>query len=262
MSTSGDYVTTISWNRIGRRVSVLIFLMLLGSDSDATSPIKNWYKLDAPRSGDWISGTPYFVWYQFGNQESKGLRIGDRVRLHCVLLQGDEDSAPCDSFDLTTTLGTEELPLALNWALLRNKSGIDWRGAIEASKAVLDERFTACSPETTSYLAFRLIVAEWDTTGRSQITDAQRTLQQGILELRGQSGNRAAETLKPLVASMGESPFFRCLYAEALSDAGLCKEYARQSAILAKLGFGAAGFSITKYEEHCSHWQPEPYVLH
>ena len=245
---------------IHRPAITLIAAALLWQDAGAGG-VKLRFA-DHQRISDSIPGTAYIVNYKFNSTESQALRIGDRVVFHCVLLSGGVEEAPCDSFDLTATLGAPGLPLAVEWAVLGNKWGVALGQPIRADATVLDSRFTVCAEDSTSDVVFRLTISELDTTGRSHITSEQKVLQQSILTLREFYDPRVAEDLRPLVAELGRSDFFRALYAEALGWAGQCVEYARQSAILAERGYGGARFSIQGEESSCSKWQRPPYELH
>ena len=93
--------------------------LALAEGSASSGAKKVIYADDGSREAD-LPGTSYLVGY-YETGEAYQLELGDKVEILCLLSPAENAPAVCDSLRLTATLGTGELPIGVDWALLHVK---------------------------------------------------------------------------------------------------------------------------------------------
>ena len=191
-----------------------------------------------------LPGTSYFVGYS-ETGEGYQLRVGDRVEILFVFAIAEINSAVCDSLRLTASLGTGDLPIGVDWALLHVKrNGIHW---LSLRRETADPRFTRCGPDSLGVYHIRATILDADTSGRldskgmlakarAGVSLYQVAERFGVDEHRSERYADAAVFLADVVVSKPQNLLLRSVYAGALQGSGQCHDYARQTTILAKAG--------------------------
>jgi hypothetical protein len=193
----------------------------------------------SPESEEGIPGTSGVLLSRWSDSPSN-FAIGDRVRLKCVFFGASSDDVPCDSTVITSQLGTDDLPLGIEWALLRVYHGywIDWTHPIALRKQFLDGRFTRCEPSANGFFRMRVALVEIDTTARAKGRGSLAEMRTAVSLMGRWRWEEAAALLKPLIERRSRSALLQVLYATTLQGSRNHSELERQHVVLTKLGYG------------------------
>lgn len=184
-------------------------------------------------ASDWLPGTEYFVGY-LSDLHARSYRVGDRIQVTCIPLQGDESSMPCDSVQISAELGRDQLPIGLEWALM---SPADLAGPVSMQRELLDSRFTRCGGDARGVHFLRLRVDRCDTTGRADPRSQELGSAVQCFVSEGGGGRADVQYLRAALERKEGSTLVRVLYAGALRSSGRCEEYCDQLVELYKRGY-------------------------
>lgn len=229
-----------------------VALLLFAYPSAATSPIKGAYQFGPGLFLDNLPGTDVEVGYGLGPDKAR-LELGDRIRLHIVLYRDGIVSAPCDTFDFSARVGSEDLPPALEWALAVDSHWGDWSVPIWAGSELLDARFTKCGADTVGWYRFSMTIVDVDSTRRSGLSSEEKSLRTAIHAYRDDKYADAAAAIDPLVRKHPDRILFRAILAGGYCWSMQCREYAEQVAEFERRGL-AAKESRTWAEAGCRYW--------
>jgi hypothetical protein len=172
-------------------------------------------------SGECLPGTIYCVEYLLAD-EGPRYHIGDRVQVTCMPLVDGRSSMTCDSIRIVATLGQDQLPIGIEWALL---SPADLADPISTRRELLDSRLARCGGDNRGVHFVRVRVDGCDTTGRANPRSQTlgSALRHHLTDEEGSSEDM--QVLRTALARNKESVLVRALYAGALRARGQCEEY-------------------------------------
>jgi len=178
-------------------------------------------KGDRYTSGECLPGTIYCVEYLLAVEDTR-YHIGDRLQVTCMPLVDGRSSKTCDSIRIVATLGQDQIPIGIEWALL---SPADLAEPISTRRELLDRRLTRCGGDNRGVHFVRVRVDDCDTTGRAhpRSQKLETALQHHLTDDEG--GSEDMHALREALARKKESVLVRVLYAGALRARGQCEEY-------------------------------------